>query len=48
MADERSGWRVCADNDSKDDREESTERREDVPRAGLIGGKKGWKEITKN
>ena len=32
MAAERGGWRVCADSDCKGDREESPERREDVPR----------------
>ena len=33
MADERGGRRVCANSDSEDDREESAERHEDVPRA---------------
>jgi len=33
VADECGGWRVCADSDCEDDREESTEGREDVPGA---------------
>ena len=48
MAAEYGGWRVCANSNSENDREESAERHEDVPRAGLTRGKKGWKEIARN
>jgi len=48
VADERGGWRVCADNDSGGDGEESAEGLEDVFWTGLMRRKNVWKEIARN